>query len=213
MRWLPSFLFVACLAPPAVGQDALRGKLLYHDIGRVRGTGVSCVDCHGGIPGALHGLEKVAGNPNAIAYAIGAVQQMTPLRGRVTDADMADLAAYVANPTVASPGVQLTTVGPAASPYTSERLEFAGPGESSVRVTNAGALALQFGAAPFLDGPAAADFTLVGTDCEPRAVLAPQQSCAVQIAFRPAAPGLRIATLRFTHDWIGGGTNVALIGR
>ncbi len=213
MRWLPSFLFAVCVAHPALAQDALRGKLLYHDIGRVRGTGVSCVDCHGGIPGALHGLEKVAGNPNAIAYAIGAVQQMTPLRGRVTVEDMADIAAYVADPAVASPAVHLTTSGPAASAYTSERLEFAGAGTSSVRLTNAGALPFGLGAAPFLDGPAAAQFILAASDCESGAVLAPQQSCALRVEYRPVGIGLRTATLRIAHDWIGGSTNVALIGR
>jgi hypothetical protein len=32
VRWLPSFLFLLCVAHPVAGQDALRGKLLYHDI-------------------------------------------------------------------------------------------------------------------------------------------------------------------------------------
>ncbi len=114
---------------------------------------------------------------------------------------------------MAIPAVQLTTSGPAASAYTSERLEFAAAGTSSVRLTNAGALPLRLGAAPFLDGPAAAQFTLVATDCESGAVLAPQQSCAVQIEYRPVGVGLRAATLRIAHGWIGGGTNAALIGR
>lgn len=220
LRYLAVSLTALLAAHPALAQDALRGKLLYHDIGRINGAGVSCVDCHGGVPGALHGLGKVANNPSAIAYALGAVSQMTPLRGRVSVQDMADIAAYVAFPSVASPTAHLTTSGPAASPFTSERLEFpvvaAGTASppSSVRLTNTGTVALRLATAPVLAGPEAAQFSIASSDCATGMILAAQQSCAVEIAFHPQGrAGLRAASLRIAHDWIGAGTSVALIGR
>ncbi len=204
----PSFLFVQ----PAAAQDALRGKLLYHDIGRITGAGVSCIDCHGGVPGALHGLGKVADNPAAIAYALGAVPQMLMLRGRLTDTDMADIAAYVATPTVASPDLQRTMIGAAASPYSDQRLEFASPGTSTVRLTNTGVLGLRLDGEPAIFGPAAADFAVRATDCR-SGVLEPAHSCIIEIDFAPRGLGLRTAALRIEHAWIGGGMAVGLIGR
>ena len=70
-------LALAAVTSPALGQDALRGKRLYHEVGRLNGAGVSCIDCHGGVPGALDGLGRVAGDPARIAYAIGTVAGMT----------------------------------------------------------------------------------------------------------------------------------------
>ena len=214
------FLTLAGAALPALAQDALRGKQLYHDVGRLSGAGVSCIDCHGGLPGALHGLGKVADNPAAIEYAIGAVTQMTPLRGRLTDRDMADIAAYAAFPAVPSPDPRIMTAGPAATPYSNDRLEFFAEPEgppsppSSIRLTNAGALPLRLASAPVLAGPAAEQFVIAATDCSAGMTLAPQQSCAVDILFRPVGhQGLRAASLGLAHDWIRGGVNIALIGR
>ncbi len=221
MRVVPFALLVfACVARPAVGQDALRGKLLYNDGGRLNGAGVSCVDCHGGVPGALHGLGRVANNPAAIAYAIGAVGAMEPLRGRVTAQDMADIAAFVALPSVASPEPRVTTSGPAASPYSAERLEFAAapagsmPAASQVRLTNTGALPLRLLGEPEVTGSAVGEFAISVSDCRAGAILAAQQSCVVEVVFGPRGePGLRTATLGLAFDWIRGGVHIALIGR
>lgn len=220
----PVFPFVATLlvglSSSAVGQDALRGKQLYHDVGRLSGAGVSCIDCHGDVPGALHGLGKVANNPAAIAYAVGAIQPMTPLRGHLTERDMADIAAYVAFPGVPSPELRVTTMGPAATPFSSDRLEFSDAPSgmavlpSTVRLTNTGALPIRLFSAPVVAGPAAEQFIIAAADCAAGMVLAPQQSCAVELVFlSDGEPGLRAASLHFTHDWISGGANVALIGR
>jgi cytochrome c553 len=213
-------LLFSVISGDAAAQDALRGKQLYQDVGRLRGSGVSCVDCHGGFPGALSGLGKAAGDPTAIAYAIGAIQQMAPLRGRVTPEDMADIAAFLSAPSIPSPEPRLTTSGPAASPYSSERLEFpelsAGhvTPPSTIRLANLGAAPLKLLSAPDLSGPAAAQFASAATDCAAGATLAMQQSCAIEIVFRPEGePGLRAAALGLKHDWIRGGFNVALIGR
>ena len=219
MRVLPFALLLACVAHPALGQDALRGKVLYHDIGRLSGSGVSCIDCHGGVPGALYGLGKVADNPAAIAYAIGAISQMEPLRGWLTAADMADIAAYVARPSVPSPDPRVTTSGPASTRFAPDRLEFAAARAgtttvaSEVRITNAGAIGLNLAASPVLAGPSASEFTIAATDCRAPMSLASGQSCTVSIVFEPVGEaGPRAATLRLAHDWIRGAVNVPLIG-
>lgn len=207
---------------PAAGwaQDALAGKRLYHDVGRLRDAGASCVECHGGLPGALHGLAKAAGNPAAIEYAVHAIPQMAALRDRLTPQDMADVAAYVARPDVASPELRLATAGPAHSPWSAERLEFSGTlagstsASSSVRLTNVGALPLRLVSAPELAGPASGDFVIVGGDCAAGATLSTGQSCAVAVVFQPrGAAGTRTASLGIRHDWIRGAVHVALIGQ
>lgn len=216
-----AFLIAGLLAGTAFAQSALNGKRLYQDVGRMRGAGVSCVECHGGMPGGLHGIGRAAGDPLAVEYAIGAIRQMEPLRGRVTAQDMADIAAYLAAPGVASPDLRLSSDGPAASPYSSERLEFAEtvPGSAStpstIRLSNAGGIPLRLLSAPKISGVAADDFRLIATDCHAATALASQQSCTIAVAFDPrdGAPGLRAASVGLEHDWIRGSVNVALIGR
>lgn len=220
MRAIPLalWLLLAAGAQAASAQDALRGKLLYHDVGRLSGSGVSCIDCHGGVPGALHGLGKVADNPTAISYALGAIQQMTPLRDRLTPRDMADIAAYVATPNVASPQPNVSARGPAASPHAPDRLEFADEPASltpsMIAFSNQGRIALRLRSEAVITGPDSAQFALTTTDCMSGQALDAGQSCAVAVVFRPVgAPGLRSATLRLAHDWINGGFAVPLIGR
>lgn len=217
MRGLPLACFALAVAAfPALGQDALRGKRLYHDVGRLSGAGVSCIDCHGGLPGALHGLNRVAGDAEAVRYAIGAIEPMTPLRDMLSDQDMADIAAYVERPSVPSPDPRVTTSGPAAQPHASDRLEFSAPGATmgTIRLTNHGAVALRLDAPPELAGEHAVQFGISATSCAEGQILGQGESCTVTIVFRPeAGPGLRVAILGLAHDWVGAGENIALIGR
>jgi len=204
----------------ATAQDALRGKRLYLDGGRITGSGVSCVDCHGDVVGSAFGLGRAANNPDAIDYAINAIPQMARSRGRYTTQDLADLAAYIGNPGVASPDLRLVTSGTAASAFTAERLDFGAlaPGSvsapSTVRLVNVGQLPLRLVAAPALAGAEPAQFELRSTDCRSGLELQGQQGCDVALAFRPAGePGLRAAAVGVAHDWVGGQVNVALIGQ
>jgi cytochrome c553 len=219
MRFIPlAFAGLVCATQASFAQDALRGKLLYHDVGRVSGSGYSCIDCHGGVPGALHGLGKVANNPAAIAYAIGAIPQMTPLRDRLSARDMADIAAFVAAPGIASPQPRVVASGPAAPPHALDRLEFAnepaGSPPSALTLSNLGRVALRLGSEAMITGPDAAQFAVTASNCMAGQALATGESCTVSIVFRPVgAQGLRSATLHLAHDWIHGGFKVPLIGR
>lgn len=209
---------LSLLSLDAAAQDALRGKRLYLDGGRMNGSGHSCVDCHGGIPGALHGLGKAARNPAAIEYALGTVSQMAPLRGRLSTEDMADLAAYIGDPGIPSPELRLVAQDATGITAGRERLEFqaiAGkPAEAVMTLSNGGAVPLRWLSAPSITGPHSSPFLISATDCKDGMTLAPQQSCRIQVSYRADPAGmLRTAVLGLRHDWLGGGVYVALIGR
>ncbi len=207
------------ITPSVINDTALRGKRLYLDGGRIVGTGVSCVDCHGDVVGSAFGLGKAANSPAAIDYAINAIPQMARARGRYSAQDLNDLAAYIGEPNVASPDVRLFTSGAAANPYTSARLEFGAiaPGArssaSKIRIVNAGQIALKITALPTLAGPDAVQFELLTTNCQAGLTLQFQQACELTIAFVPSGlPGPRSASVGIAHDWVRGADNVALIG-
>jgi mono/diheme cytochrome c family protein len=213
-------IVLAGAAGSATAQDALRGKRLYLDAGRITGSGVSCVDCHGDVIGSAHGLGKAAHDPAAIAYAIHTVPQMSILRGFVHGDHLDDLAAYIGTPAIPSPDLRLSTRGPAANAFSPERLDFGAmragstSAASAVRLENRGQLSVQLGSTPTLAGDHHGEFELLATDCRAGTVLDTAQGCEAIVAFRPrGAPGLRTASLGIPHDWVGGATRVALIGQ
>lgn len=211
----PALCVLLAATPWAAGaQDALRGKRLFLDVGRTSGAGVSCVDCHGGLPGGNFGIDRAANDPRMVENAVNTIPQMARLRGRLTATDFADLAAYIGNPFVPSPELRLTTT---TSPNGADRIDFgtAAPGGAAVSATlnvlNLGSVPLRLTSAPRLAADSA-DFRITATDCAADMALAAQQSCRVDLAFAPEAFGLRTAALRLDHDWVGGTAALALIG-
>jgi cytochrome c553 len=207
-------------AVPAVSlaQDALRGKRLYLDAARVVGSGVSCVDCHGGLPGGLFGIGRAANDAAAVERAVNAVPQMTPLRGRLGAQDYADLAAYIGNPAVPSPTLRNVISGPAAT-SSAERFDFGvvSRNEQSAasrwHIVNEGSVGLTVTGAPQLRGNHPQDFVIVASDCFAGQTLAAGASCSVDLAFRPLEGVVaRQAAVAVAHDWVGGETAVALAG-
>jgi cytochrome c553 len=203
----------------ALAGDALAGKRLYHDTERARGTAASCVDCHGGLPGGLYGIGKAAGNAAAVDYAINAIPQMSPLRGRLTAQDLEDLAAYLEQPAVPSPDLRFSATTPV-SRASADRLDFppvaagvASP-PGSVWLLNVGRIGVSLHSDPVLEGPDAALFEIVAGDCRAGTWFGPGQRCRVEVVFKPhGPPGLRSASLGIRHDWLRGATHIALIGR
>lgn len=217
-RFVAALVVAVALCGDAHGQDALRGKRLYLDAARLVGSGVSCVDCHGGLPGGLFGIGRAANDPAAVERAVNAIPQMTPFRGRLAGNDFADLAAYLGNPSVPSPALRSATSGPA-STGGAERLDFgavtlsASSTSSRWHLVNDGAVGLRLLSGPQLRGEHPQDFQIVATDCEPQKALPSGASCSVDLAFRPAAAaGSRRAAVAITHDWVGGEVAVALVG-
>lgn len=80
----------ACAALPAAAQNAANGGRLYESV---------CIVCHGFPPAG--GPERAANNPSLIQSAIdGRVAAMSFLRSVLTASDIADIAAWLANPTL-----------------------------------------------------------------------------------------------------------------
>jgi hypothetical protein len=228
-RFVAIGIFFACLSacggdttqPAATNEDpsGLRGKQLYLDGGRMVGTGVSCVDCHGDVIGSAFALGKAANNPAAIDYAINAVPQMARSRVRYTAQDLQDLATFIGNPSTPSPDLRLETRGAAANSFSAERLDFGGQlasttsATSTVRMVNVGQLGIRILGLPTITGTDSSQFELVASDCDSGLVLQTLQSCDISVNFRAAGTaGLRTASIYVAHDWIRGGVNVALIG-
>ena len=98
-----ALLAAASFIPPAAAQSAANGQQLYE---------AYCLVCHGNPP--IGGPERAAGNPTLIRNAInGGVPAMTFLRQVVTDSDINDIAAYLAqlsnpNPPPSTPAFDYT---------------------------------------------------------------------------------------------------------
>jgi MYXO-CTERM domain-containing protein len=168
----------AGLSPaPAEAQDAVRGAALYLQL---PGNLASCVSCHGPDPAAnRNNLLRAAGQPLVLLKTLNAVGVMGYLKLALSDADIADLSAY------------LDTVARAASdPSRSvwpRTIEFGDLGlgevspEHTVRLRNLSAAPLT-GVLPRL---AAGRFDL-RHDCP--GTLAPGTSCSAHVrAFAPTS--------------------------
>lgn len=211
---------LAGIVVSAQAQDALRGKRLYLDADRIVGTGISCVDCHGGLPGGAFGIGKAANAPDVIERAVNAIGPMAPFRTRLNAQDYTDLAAFIGNPGVPSPDLRVTTTGPAGGASTADRIDFGAvpPGATSnvgsMQLVNLGQLPLQLTGLPRLVGADPSDFIVLGSDCRAPSTLQPQQACRIDLAFRPlSGSGPRSAAVQIDHDWIDGVTALALLGR
>jgi cytochrome c553 len=206
-----ALLALALLAavPSAYAADALNGKHLY--LNGPAGGGTACASCHGPTPANnVNGILAAANNPSVIssAFAANLGGMGTLFNGRLSPAEIADLAAFIGNPNVtaapvasvnpASLGFAATTIGQSAGPL-------------STTLTNTGNATLNIGTLS-LGGAAAADYAIDGGSCANGATLAAGASCTVQLVFRPSAAGARNATLSISHNATGGASSVALSG-
>lgn len=216
---LAALALTLSVSSAASAQDALRGKRLYLDVARGIGASVSCVDCHRAYPPGLFGIGRAANNPAIVANALNTIPQMTPLRGRLSAQDIADIAAFLGNPSVPSPLLQVTTRSPSGTLGT-DRIDFGSvpAGQTSrtatVQLRNDGALAVRLTSNARIIGPQTAEFAVESSTCVANAALAAAQSCEINLTFRPAAgaTGLRSAAVQVDHDWVGGVAATALIG-
>lgn len=193
----------------AQAADALNGKALY--LGGPAGGGATCASCHGASPATnVNGILRAANSPNVIASAISSNKGgMGGLfTGAFSAADLADLAAFIGNPTV--------TAAPVAA-LTPSSLAFGGAtvGQSSsalsVTVANSGNAALRIDSIG-IAGAGAADFSIGGGTCSAGASVAAGASCTVQASFKPTVAGARAATLTVAHNGTGGTSTASLTG-
>jgi hypothetical protein len=199
---------VAAFSTVSHAQSATNGRSLYTAI-IVTGE-MSCANaqCHGNDPSINQSrIKNGANNPAAITAAInGGVTTMEFLRGKLTTAQLSDLATYIANPravnTAPIASLSGTTLGfgLVATGSTSAAL--------TITLTNTGAATLQLSAITV----SSSEFTHSGGTCTPTTALAVSANCTIDTTFTPAATGVRSATLAITHNATVGTSTVSLAG-
>lgn len=212
-----ALVLAACgWAAAASAQDAANGQRLY---GAAIVSGKqSCSNnaCHGSLPG--NPQNRIVGGISApkIKTALGGVSQMSFLSGKLTDAEINDIAAYIAGtlggtPTyIAVSGAPSVGVSPASLQFASQNLGTTS-GEQSVVVSNAAgaAGALMISA---IDVTAGSDFAVSGGSCAVGTSVSAGASCSITVQFKPTAVGARAASLTVRHNGSGGSSTVSLAG-
>lgn len=174
-------------ATEAHAQDALRGAQLYLQLP----TAASCVSCHGPDPSqGRNNLLLAAGQPQGLQQALNTVGAMGYLKPLLAEADVRDIAAYLA---------AVQQVAGANSPVALWPLtvEFGGVGLGSVTpvqtvvLRNLQATALSIEPVRLV-GPAAASLAL-DTDCG--VTLAPAAQCRIKLRAQPVSVGQAAAAL------------------
>ncbi|HEX8403192.1 MAG TPA: choice-of-anchor D domain-containing protein [Duganella sp.] len=205
-------LLIGLASQSASAQDAVNGRSLYLN-GPVGGGASSCTVCHGASPANnVSGIQRGANQPSVIASAIANNRGgMGRYANRFSAAELADLAAFIANPNVTAPAPAPTaSLAPASLAFSGTSI-----GQTSAplgsTLSNTGNAALNIGNIA-LSGAAAGDYSLAGGSCANGAIIAAGANCTVQASFRPTAAGARAATLTITHNATGGSSTVALSG-
>jgi hypothetical protein len=209
--WLHCFvvaLAASLLAGHAHAQSAANGRVIY-TTPQVSGQ-LSCsnAQCHFNDPNANQNrIKNGANNPGAILAAInGGVSDMSFLKDKLSSTQLADLAAYIANP-------GSTNTQPVAT-LSSTTLGFGSvntgstSGQQTITLTNTGAATLQLAAISISSN----EFARVGGTCAPTTALAVNANCTMNLTFTPATTGVRSATLTITHNAAVSTSTVSLAG-
>ncbi len=201
-------LGAVCLWTTAFAQSASSGRTLYITPQVTGQPSCSNGGCHGPEPTTNQNrIRNGANNPAAITNAINSgVSVMAFLRGRLSAAQLSDLAAYIANP-------NSTNTAPVAS-LSSTTLGFgsvnvgSSSGVQAVTISNTGAGTLQLSSITVTGG----EFVRSGGTCAVGTALAATTNCSIGVIFSPAATGLRTATLSIAHNAAGSPSTVSLAG-
>ena len=196
------------LSSVASAQSVTNGRSLYITP-QVSGQ-LSCgnAQCHSSDPTFNQNrIQNGANNPAAIAAAInGGVSTMAFLRGKLSSTQLADLAAYIANP-AATNSAPIATLSSTTLGFGSINIGATSPAQS-VTLTNTGAAALQLSAITLSN----AEFARSSTGCTSTTALAPATSCSVFLTFTPSTAGVRSATLAISHNAANSVSTVSLAG-
>lgn len=187
---------VALAVPSAGAQDAARGSGLYLQL---PGGLAACVSCHGPDPAAnRNNLLRAAGQPVVLLKALNAIGVMGYLKSELSDADIADLAAYLDTVTRAANDAS-STVWPRSIELGALPAGGVSP-EHTVWLRNLTAQPLP-GVAPRVAGGRLA----LRHDCP--ATLAPGALCSASV--RALAP---LAGESIADALVWGGASVAVVG-
>ena len=196
------------LAVNAFAQSATNGKTLFTTV-LVSGQ-LSCGNgaCHGPDPRSNQNrIQNGANNATAIANAINnGVSDMFFLRGVLTASQLADLAAYIANPG-ATTTVPIATLSTTTMGFGQVNVG-ATSATQTVSLRNTGAGTLQLSAITL----SSAEFARAGGTCAATMALAASGSCTIDVTFTPGVAGVRSGMLAISHNAPGSPSNVSLAG-
>lgn len=177
----------AMVANGSAAQDAANGAQLYM---RLPSDTRSCVSCHGPDPGQNHNnILRAADNPAALTRVLNTVSAMGFLRSRLSDGDIADVAAFLGTVTRLNDPASALRLWPIT-------LEFgmAPPGESAashtLRLENPSATA----ALPVTGITASSPALALTHNCP--ALLPVQSGCDIRATLAPQDTGLHRAAVR-----------------
>jgi cytochrome c553 len=176
-------MLLAALAPvSASAQDAARGDALYRALPGNPGVG-SCISCHGEPVNNRNSVLRGGVGAALISRTTAAVGAMGYLRQYLTDADLADIAAYLASVVPAGAIDTLPDLSPTSDQFGTQ-LVGTQSGERVLLLRNRQPRNdVSVGAVLVTD---AVQFPLQH-DCP--LALPPLAQCRIRIAFRPAAAG------------------------
>lgn len=176
-------------AGTAAAQDAARGAALYRALPGTATLG-SCITCHGEPVNNRNSVLRGAAGAGLIGRTIGAVSAMGYLRQQLTEADLADIAAYLG--TVVPPGAaeQWPDLWPTADDFGTQQLGVqSAPRPMQLRN-------LQPRAEMAIGAVLIGDLQQFPLQHDCPASLPPLASCRVQLSFRPLAEGPHTTELR-----------------
>ncbi len=209
LLWLKLFaivFFALINAAQAQTPDPVNGKVLYN--AAVSGLNCSNAGCHGADPSLNQNkIRNGANNPTIIQSAIATnTGGMALFTGAFTPTQLADIAAYIANPNTSNgPAVSLsattlsfgnTVLGTRASPM-------------SLKITNTGNAVLIISSTVITGVDASSFFIPPNNTCSN---LNPSGSCTITVEFSPTTAAVKTATININHNGSGSLSTVTLSG-
>lgn len=216
LHLLAGALLALAAAGPALAQSASNGQMLYTTTLVAGKQSCSNSACHGTIP--ANPQNRIANGTSAsnIKGIISTNSQMAFLQGKLSDAQLNDLAAYIGQQLGRTPSYLPTTPEPAPSispgslSFTSQAL-----GTTSAAQTFSVNNSVGAGAALVISSlalTAGSDFAISGGTCKTGTSLAAGTACSVTVTFKPTLAGTRSATLTVGHNGATGSSTATLSG-
>lgn len=212
----PAVLFVGGLALLGAGlpvtanaQNAANGKTLYNTRYGTQNQG--CYSCHGVQGNTLVNNQKLRNGVNNPAVIQSAIDRNTGGMGFMkpffNSTQVADIAAYLGNPSLAGASAPSANASPASVSFTATNVG-ANSATQTVTLANAGTSALALSAVA-VSNPA---FLVTGGTCAAGGSVAAGGSCTTILRFSPTAAGAVSGTLSFTHNASPATSSVTLGG-
>jgi hypothetical protein len=201
-----ALLLASIVAGQVAAQSAASGKAIYTSVLVAGQKSCASGTCHGPDPAQNQNAIKNGTTAAKITAAISSVPDMRFLAGVLTAARLADLAAYIANPSAANSlpvaSLSATTLGFGSVDTGSTSTA------QSITVTNTGAATLQLSSIVF----SSSEFVSAGGTCTATSSLAVAASCTVSVSFKPTVAGVRSGTLNIASNASSSASVVSLAG-